>query len=181
MVFLHYRLIRSVRALGAARPSTMMSESESVMGSLSEGARVAASSGRSVVDGERAARNLMRESLGGRLAVTVAVQGDVEGGIVALRAEGTLPSFVPGVPGLRVHLGATMHKEEELTAPTAEGRAWGHDRGAFESATAAIGPGPELVDQGRRVPLAGSDVTGGTGPGPWISAGSATTRGSVSG
>jgi hypothetical protein len=146
-------------ALAVAQFALFLFERNVVMGSLSEGARVAASSGRTVVDGERAARNLMRDSLGGRLAVTVAVQGDVEGGIVALRAEGTLPSFVPGVPGLRVHLGATMHKEEELTAPTAEGRAWGLDPGAFESATAAIGPGAELVDQDSAVRLAGSDVT----------------------
>ena len=101
-------------ALAVAQFALFLFERNVVMGSLSEGARVAASSGRTLTDGERTARRLMDESLGGRLAVAVGVRGEVEGGIVALRAEGTLPSIVPGAPGLRVRLGATMHKEEEL-------------------------------------------------------------------
>ena len=35
-------------------------------------------------------------------------------GLVVLRADGTLPSFVPGVPGLPVHMTAQMHEEESL-------------------------------------------------------------------
>jgi hypothetical protein len=34
--------------------------------------------------------------------------------VVVLRAEGTLPSFVPGVPGLPVRMTARMHEEESL-------------------------------------------------------------------
>jgi hypothetical protein len=34
--------------------------------------------------------------------------------VVELRAEGTLPSFVPGVPGLPVRMTARMHEEEAL-------------------------------------------------------------------
>jgi TadE-like protein len=108
-------------ALAVSQFALFLFERNVVMGSLSEGARVAASSGRTLTDGERAARRLIGESLGGRLAAAVRVRGDVEGGIVALRAEGTLPSIVPGVPGLRVHLGATMHKEEELAGLDPEG------------------------------------------------------------
>jgi hypothetical protein len=106
-------------ALAVAQFALFLFERNVVMGSLSEGTRVAASSGRTVVDGERAARNLLRESLGGGLAVAVPVRGAIEDGIVVLHAEGTLPSFVPGVPGLKVRLGATMHKEEELSGPGA--------------------------------------------------------------
>jgi hypothetical protein len=85
-----------------------------VMGSLSEGARVAATSGRTIADGQRAAGNLLREALGGRIAATVPVRGAVEGGLVVLRTDATLPSFVPGLPGLDVHITAAMHKEEDL-------------------------------------------------------------------
>jgi hypothetical protein len=34
--------------------------------------------------------------------------------VVVLRAEGTLPSFVPGVPGLPVGMTAQMHEEAAL-------------------------------------------------------------------
>lgn len=114
-------------ALAVSQFALFLFERNVVMGSLSEGARVAASSGRTVVDGERSARKLMRESLGGRLAVAVAVRGDLEGGMVVLRADGTLPSLVPGVPGLRVHLGATMHKEEELAERSPDRTAVGEE------------------------------------------------------
>jgi hypothetical protein len=33
-----------------------------------------------------------------------------------LRTDATLPSFVPGMPGLEVHMTAAMHREDDLTA-----------------------------------------------------------------
>lgn len=104
-------------ALAVAQFALFLFERNVVMGSLSEGARVAAASGRTVADGKRAAGNLLREALGGRIALTVQVRGAVESGLVVLRADATLPSFVPGVPGLEVHMTAAMHKEEDLGAP----------------------------------------------------------------
>jgi hypothetical protein len=139
-------------ALAVAQFALFLFERNVVMGSLSEGARVAASSGRTLVDGERSARKLMRESLGGPLAVAVAVRGDVEGGMVELRADGTLPSLVPGVPGLRVHLGATMHKEEGLAALNPERTAGSEDTSGVE---ATPREDPAGVD-----PTGGEDPTG---------------------
>lgn len=101
-------------ALAVAQFALFLYERNVVMGSLSEGARVAAASGRTVLDGERAAGNLLREALGGRIAAVVPIRGGVESGLVVLRADATLPSFVPGVPGLEVHMTAAMHKEEGL-------------------------------------------------------------------
>lgn len=103
-----------VVALAVAQFALFLYERNVVMGSLSEGARVAASSGRTITDGERAAGNLLRETLGGRIALRVRVRGAVESGLVVLRADATLPSFVPGLPGLEVHMTAAMHKEEDL-------------------------------------------------------------------
>ena len=101
-------------ALAVAQFALFLYERNVVMGSLSEGARVAATSGRTIADGQRSADNLLREALGGRIAATVPVQAALESGIVVLRADTTLPSFVPGLPGLRVHMTAAMHKEEDL-------------------------------------------------------------------
>jgi Flp pilus assembly protein TadG len=101
-------------ALAVAQFALFLYERNVVMGSLSAGARVAATSGRTVADGQRAAGNLLREALGHRIAATVAVRGGVENGLVVLRSDATLPSFVPGLPGLRIHMTAAMHKEENL-------------------------------------------------------------------
>jgi hypothetical protein len=84
------------------------------MGSLSEGARVAATEGRTVADGRRVAADLLRRSVGARVASAVPIEGTEAGGLVVLYAEGTLPSFVPGVPGLPVRMTARMHEEESL-------------------------------------------------------------------
>ena len=89
-------------------------ERNALMGSLSEGTRVAATDGRTVDDGRRVASELLRRSAGGRVADAVLVSGAEHGGVVVLRAEGTLPSFVPGVPGLPVRMTARMHEEEAL-------------------------------------------------------------------
>jgi hypothetical protein len=105
-----------VVALAVAQFALFLYERNVVMGSLSEGARVAAASGRTIADGERATGRLLREALGGRIATRVLVRGVVESGLVRLRADATLPSFVPGVPGLEVHMTAVMHKEEDLGA-----------------------------------------------------------------
>jgi hypothetical protein len=101
-------------ALAVAQFALFLYQRNVVMGSLSEGARVAATSGRTVGDGQRAARNLLREALGRRIAGSVQVQGAVESGRVVLRADATLLSFVPGLPALQVHMTAAMHKEEDL-------------------------------------------------------------------
>lgn len=103
-----------VVALAVAQFALFLYERNVVMGSVSEGARVAAASGRTIADGERATGRLLREALGGRIAPRVLVGGAVESGLVRLRADATLPSFVPGVPGLEVHMTAVMHKEEAL-------------------------------------------------------------------
>jgi hypothetical protein len=52
--------------------------------------------------------------VGGRVAGAVPVEGTEAAGVVVLRAQGTLPSFVPGVPGLPVRMVARMSKEEAL-------------------------------------------------------------------
>ena len=89
-------------------------ERNALMGSLSEGTRVAATEGRTVDDGRRVASELLRRSVGGRVADAVLISGTGTAGVVVLRADGTLPSFVPGVPGLPVHMTARMHEEEAL-------------------------------------------------------------------
>jgi len=103
-----------VLALAVAQLALFLYERNVVMGSLSEGARVAAAEGRTVADGERAAGALLRQSLGGRVAAAVPVHGAVEGGLVVMRTDGVLPSLLPVVPGLEVSMAASMHKEELL-------------------------------------------------------------------
>jgi hypothetical protein len=49
-----------------------------------------------------------------KLQVAVPIEGVDAGGMVVLSARGTLPSFVPGVPGLPVRMTARMHEEEAL-------------------------------------------------------------------
>jgi Flp pilus assembly protein TadG len=101
-------------ALAVAQLALFLYERNVVMGSLSEGARIAAVEGRTAADGERSVRELLQQSLGGRVASAVPVRGTVENGLVVLRANGVLPSFVPLVPGLSVSMTASMHKEERL-------------------------------------------------------------------
>jgi Flp pilus assembly protein TadG len=103
-----------VLALSLAQLGLFLWERNALMGSLSEGARVAATEGRTVADGRRLATELLRQSAGGRVAGAVPIQGAETGGAVVLSAEGTLPSFVPGVPGLPVRMTARMHEEEAL-------------------------------------------------------------------
>ena len=101
-------------AMGVAQLGLFLWERNAVMGSVSEGARVAATEGRSVADGRRVATELLRQAAGTRVASAVPIEGTEAGGLVVLRAEGTLPSFVPGVPGLPVRMTARMHDEERL-------------------------------------------------------------------
>jgi Flp pilus assembly protein TadG len=103
-----------VLAMSLAQLGLFLWERNALMGSLSEGARVAATEGRTVTDGRRVAAELLRRSAGGRVAAAVPIDGGEAGGMVVLRAEGTLPSFVPGVPGLPVRMTARMHEEETL-------------------------------------------------------------------
>jgi hypothetical protein len=95
-----------ILAMSLAQLGLFLWERNALMGSLSEGARVA--------DGQRVATELLRRSTGGRVADAVPIHGTETTGIVVLRAEGTLPSFVPGVPGLPVRMTARMHEEEAL-------------------------------------------------------------------
>jgi Flp pilus assembly protein TadG len=101
-------------AMGVAQLGLFLWERNALMGSVSEGARVAATEGRSVADGRRVATELLRRSAGTRVASAVPIEGTEAGGVVTLRAQGTLPSFVPGVPGLPVRITAQMHDEESL-------------------------------------------------------------------
>ena len=103
-----------VLAMSLAQLGLFLWERNALMGSLSEGARVAATEGRTVADGQRVAAELLRRSAGGRVADAIPIQGTETAGVVVLRAEGTLPSFVPGVPGLTVRMTARMHQEESL-------------------------------------------------------------------
>ena len=103
-----------VLAMSLAQLGLFLWERNALMGSLSEGVRVAATEGRTVDDGRRVATELLRRSAGGRVADAVPIQGSQTAGVVVLRAEGTLPSFVPGVPGLPVRMTARMHEEETL-------------------------------------------------------------------
>jgi Flp pilus assembly protein TadG len=103
-----------VLAMSVAQLGLFLWERNALMGSLSEGARVAATEGRTVDDGRRVAIELLRRSAGGRVADAVPIEGTETAGVVVLRAEGTLPSFVPGVPGLPVRMTARMHEEETL-------------------------------------------------------------------
>jgi hypothetical protein len=109
-----------VVALAVAQLALFLYERNMVMGSLSEGARIAAVEGRTVADGERTAGKLLRQSLGVRVSDAVSVHGAVEGGLVIMRADGVLPSLLPVVPGLEVSMAASMHKEE-LLRPGATG------------------------------------------------------------
>jgi hypothetical protein len=108
----------SVAAIGltlaVAHLALFLWERNALMGSLSEGARVAATEGRTVADGRRVAIELLRRSAGGRVARAVPIDGVESDGMVVLRAEGTLPSFLPGLPGLPVRMTARMHEEEAL-------------------------------------------------------------------
>jgi Flp pilus assembly protein TadG len=112
--FVLVAVVAVVLALALAQLGLFLWERNALMGSLSEGARVAATEGRTVADGERVAVELLRRAAGGRVASAVPVEGTEANGVVELRAEGTLPSFVPGVPGLPVRMTARMREEEAL-------------------------------------------------------------------
>jgi Flp pilus assembly protein TadG len=112
--FVLVSVVALVLAMSVAQLGLFLWERNALMGSLSEGARVAATEGRSTADGARVASELLRRAAGERVANAVPIEGSTAGGIVVLRAEGTLPSFVPGVPGLPVRMTARMHEEESL-------------------------------------------------------------------
>jgi Flp pilus assembly protein TadG len=112
--FVLVSVVALVVAMSVAQLGLFLWERNALMGSLSEGARVAAAEGRTVADGRRVAAELLRRSAGARVADAVPIDGVEADGLVVLRAEGTLPSFVPGVPGLPVRMTARMHEEEAL-------------------------------------------------------------------
>jgi hypothetical protein len=112
--FLLVRVVAVGVALSVAQLGLFLWERNALMGSLSEGARVAATEDRTVAEGRQVAGELWRRSVGGRVAGAVPVEGTEAGGVVVLRAQGRLPSLVPGVPGLPVRMVARMSKEEAL-------------------------------------------------------------------
>ena len=112
--FVLVSVVAVVVAMSLAQLGLFLWERNALMGSLSEGARVAATEGRTAADGRRLATELLRRSAGGRVASAVPIEGTEAGGVVVLSARGTLPSFVPGVPGLPVRMTARMHEEEAL-------------------------------------------------------------------
>jgi Flp pilus assembly protein TadG len=112
--FVLVTVVALVLAMAVAQLGLFLWERNALMGSLSEGARVAATEGRTVADGKRVAVGLLRRAAGGRVASAVPIEGAEADGLVELRAEGTLPSFVPGVPGLPVRMTARMREEESL-------------------------------------------------------------------
>jgi Flp pilus assembly protein TadG len=112
--FVLVSVLAVVLALSLAQLALFLWERNALMGSLSEGVRVAATEGRTVADGRRVAIELLRRSAGGRVARAVQIEGVDAGGVVVLRAEGSLPSFVPGLPGLPVGMTARMREEESL-------------------------------------------------------------------
>src|SRR4029450_3755473 len=115
--FVLVSLVAVVLAMSLAQLGLFLWERNALMGSLSEGARVAATEDRTVDDGRRVASELLRRSPRARGADAVLIHGTDPAGVVVLRAEGTLPSFVPGVPGLPVRMTARMHEEEALCPP----------------------------------------------------------------
>jgi hypothetical protein len=112
--FVLVSVVAVVLAMSVAQLGLFLWERNALMGSLSEGARVAATEGRTVADGRRMATELLGRSAGGRVASAVPIEGAEVGGVVVLSARGTLPSLVPGVPGLPVRMTARMHEEEAL-------------------------------------------------------------------
>ena len=112
--FVLVTVVALVMAMSLAQLGLFLWERNALMGSLSEGVRVAAAEGRSVEEGQRVASELLRRAAGERVAGAVPIEGAEAGGVVVLRAEGSLPSFVPGVPGLPVRMTARMHEEAAL-------------------------------------------------------------------
>jgi Flp pilus assembly protein TadG len=112
--FVLVSVIALVLTLAVVQLALFLWERNALMGSLSEGARVAATEGRTLADGRRVAVELLQRSVGGRVAGAVPIEGEETAGVVVLRAEGTLPSFLPGLPGLPVRMTARMHEEEAL-------------------------------------------------------------------
>ena len=112
--FVLVSVVALVLAMSVVQLGLFLWERNALMGSLSEGARVAATEGRSVADGARVASELLRRAGGERVAGAVPIEGEETAGVVVLRAEGTLPSFLPGLPGLPVRMTARMREEEAL-------------------------------------------------------------------
>ncbi len=92
-----------------------------LMGSLSEGARVAAAEGHTVAEGRQRAATLVRTATGARVAGGLTITAATDGTRVVLRATGGLRSFVPVVPSLPIDLTASMHKEEDLVPTQGRG------------------------------------------------------------
>src|SRR4029450_1386532 len=90
--FVLVSLVAVVLAMSLAQLGLFLWERNALMGSLSEGARVAATEGRTVADGRRLATELLRRSAGGRVASAVPIQGVEAGGGGGLAAGGELPA-----------------------------------------------------------------------------------------
>lgn len=83
-----------------------------VVGSVQDGARVAAASDRSVANGVTATRTLLRAGLGAE-AAAVGVQGSDDGDTVTIEARGGLRVILPGVLGTTLPLAARARVSKE--------------------------------------------------------------------
>jgi Flp pilus assembly protein TadG len=103
-------------ALALIQLALFMWQRNVVMTALSDGARVAATSGRDAAEGREAACALLEQTLGDGCA-RVSVTAVAQDGVVVVTGRGELPSFVPIVPDIPLRLVARMHDEDDLFAP----------------------------------------------------------------
>lgn len=102
-----------------AQMALLLYQRNVVLTAVAEAARVAATAGRGPADGRAAACRLLATTIGDR-CTTLRLSVVEEGPFVVARAGGTLPSAISGL-GLRVHLTARMHDEDDLAhAPPAD-------------------------------------------------------------
>jgi hypothetical protein len=101
-------------ALSLAQVALYLYQRNVLLGSLSEGARVAAAQGRTPAEGQQRAATLIREAAGSG-AARLQVTGSERGDLVVVQAQGELrPVFLPLFPTVPVDMTASMHKEERL-------------------------------------------------------------------
>ena len=111
--FVLVSVVALVLAMSVAQLGLFLWERNALMGSLSEGARVAATEGRSVADGARVASELLRRAAGERVASAVPIEGSEVGGWWCCGPRGRCRRSFPGC-GLPVRMTARMHEEESL-------------------------------------------------------------------